>query len=539
MKPRSCGKTLLMALGCLVWFAIVAFLSFHSDGPSLFRTLVLGISAACIAIPFGVSLNWMMQHAGWLGRLATMSTIMLLFFPLFLHVSLWDAAFGKLGWLTSTRGEVLKPIVTGWTAAIWIHGIAAAPQVALIYWLGSLTGTAAHEEQASLDASPLSVLLHVKLMRAASLSLLAMAWVVVACSREIAVTDIYQIGTLAEQVYLGYSMGAIGSVAGTWSTRQLMIATEFQIGPSLIPIGCFCLLFSVGFIRLAAAGNDEDTGRPSHRKDPSRTSLVLGIATLFLLVVIPFANALYRSGFSVRPVEGEPVGGFKISQLWDVLERAITDFRGEFFWSLMIASVASTIIVLLATVLAWSATRNRLFRWGFIILLAISLALPGPLIGTGIADLFSNVKLPPLIWLYDRTIFAPVLASLLFCWPLAGLLFWFLFSRTDRQALLNIQVDGGTAWIAFWQLGILRNASALGGAWLLIFALSFGELSASQLVLPPGMDTLPRLMLGLLHAGVDEMTAAIALVVAATIVAVSMIAYCLMTKRVTCTNGHQ
>jgi ABC-type spermidine/putrescine transport system permease subunit II len=32
------------------------------------------------------------------------------------------------------------------------------------------------------------------------------------------------------------------------------------------------------------------------------------------------------------------------------------------------------------------------------------------------------------------------------------------------------------------------------------------------MVLPPGMDTVPRRALGMLHAGVDEMTAALTLV---------------------------
>ena len=252
MSFRSYGRGLLLALVCLACFALVALLSSYSESLSLWRTLALGLAASSIAIPIGALLNWLIGHAGWLGRLTTIATIVLLFFPMFLHVSLWDAAFGKLGWLTATRGEVLTPIVSGWTAAAWIHGIAAAPQVAVIFWLGNSIGTQAHEEQASLDAGPLSVLLHIKLRRVLSLSLLAIAWVIVTCSREIAVTDIYQIGTLAEQVYLGYSMGTAGSVAGAWSSDQLRIAEEFQLGPSLIPIGCICLLFSIGFVHLAS-----------------------------------------------------------------------------------------------------------------------------------------------------------------------------------------------------------------------------------------------------------------------------------------------
>lgn len=539
MNPKSCGKTLLIAMGCLLWFVMVAFSSFHSDTPSLFRTLALGISAACIAIPVGAALNWLMWHSGWIGRLATIATVALLFFPLFLHVSLWDAAFGKLGWLTSTRGEILKPVVSGWTAAAWIHGIAAATQVAVIFWLGNATGSHAHEEQALLDASPWSVLLHVKLKRTLSLSLMAMAWVIVGCSREIAVTDIYQIGTLAEQVYLGYSMGAIGAVAGTWSMSQLNVAREFQLGPSLIPIGCFALLFSYAFTRLASTVEAEDAWQPSRREPANAVSRSVGIILFCLLVLIPFANVLYRCGYGVKPIDGVAVGGFSATQMMTALERALTDFGAEFFWSATIAAVSTTIILAAATGLTWFATRNSLARWAFVGLLAFSLALPGPLIGTTIADWFSEVQSPALIWLYDRTIFAPMMADLIFCWPLAGMLLWFLFSRTDRQALDNLRLDGGTSWASFWQLGVCSNAWALSGTWLLTFALCFGELSASQLVLPPGMDTLPRLMLGLLHAGVDEMTAAIAILIAATIFVISLVAYRLMASSVPASDGRE
>ena len=70
-------------------------------------------------------------------------------------------------------------------------------------------------------------------------------------------------------------------------------------------------------------------------------------------------------------------------------------------------------------------------------------------------------------------------------------------------------------------LAVLGNWQVLVGILLLCFAISFGELSASQMALPPGIDTVPRVTLGLLHAGVNERTAAITIVSAALIVCVS------------------
>ena len=543
MNLGSTGRILLAALTCVAWFAFVVTVSLSSDTLSLGRTLALGLAATSIAIPLGALLNWLMGHAGWLGRLTTLATIVLLFFPMFLHVSLWDSAFGKLGWLTATCGEVLTPIVSGWTAAAWIHGIAAAPQVAIIFRLGSLIGTQVHEQQALLDAGPWSVLLRIKLRRILSVSLLAMAWVIVTCSREIAVTDIYQIGTLAEQIYLGYSLGTLGSVAGAWSSDQLKIAEEFSLGPSLIPIGCFCLLFSIGFVRLVANRTNDNKWRPMGQQTASGLAIFGATLTLLLLIVIPFTNVFYRAGYTVKRVTEKAgdvaVGSFESRQLLNSLQRASTDFSSEFIWSMIISSVCATLTIIGAAGLTWWALESRRARWIFILLMATSLALPGPLIGTTVANLFANVQFSPMTWLYDRTIFAPVVANLIFCWPLAGMFLWFLFNRIDRQSVHSIQLDGGTAWNSFWELGIMRNVWALVGTWLLTFALSFGELSASQLVLPPGIDTLPRLMLGLLHAGVDEITAAIAILIAATIFVVTLFAYGLIAVRLTTTHRHE
>ena len=174
--------------------------------------------------------------------------------------------------------------------------------------------------------------------------------------------------------------------------------------------------------------------------------------------------------------------------------------------------VAATCILVLAILIGWLAIRQTVWRFVFVGLVAICLTLPGPLIGTTIVQAFSNAQHPALVWLYDRTIFAPALATAIFCWPLAAMLVWYLFSRIDRETLMHAQLEGAKSFASLWHFGVCGNGLGLIGCWLLTFAMCFGELSVAQLVLPPGMDTLPRLMLGLLHAGVDEMTAALAVV---------------------------
>jgi iron(III) transport system permease protein len=194
------------------------------------------------------------------------------------------------------------------------------------------------------------------------------------------------------------------------------------------------------------------------------------------------------------------------------LLRALTSYQREFGWSFLIGATSSTLILATASILIWLARRSRAARIVIASTWVVSCTLPGPLIGTLISSLFQAVDWSPVQYLYDRTIAAPVLANLIFCWPFPPLVIWFIFRSTATDVTDNARLEGAGEWTIFWRFGVLDHFTKLFGCWLVTLAICVGELSASQLVLPPGMDTLPRLMLGLLHAGVDEMTAGITII---------------------------
>ena len=128
-----------------------------ADRAVFLRTVMLGVCASLIAVPLGGLIAWVCSADGFISRMLLIASLALLLVPMFIHVSGWDAAFGKLGWLTSSQGQVLVPLVSGWTAASWIHGLAAAPQVALILLIGLRTGNRSYEEHALLETSATSV----------------------------------------------------------------------------------------------------------------------------------------------------------------------------------------------------------------------------------------------------------------------------------------------------------------------------------------------------------------------------------------------
>ena len=129
-----------------------------------------------------------------------------------------------------------------------------------------------------------------------------------------------------------------------------------------------------------------------------------------------------------------------------------------------------------------------------------------------IAKLFNAIEIPFVQFLYDRTIAAPVVANVLFCLPLAIPIFWFLTSQISEDQQQHATLNGVSSGRQFVHFVLIGGWRTNLGAWFLISAFCFAELSATQMVLPPGMDTVPRLALGMLHAGVNESTAALTLV---------------------------
>ncbi len=311
-------------------------------------------------------------------------------------------------------------------------------------------------------------------------------------------------------------------LAGNWTPEQLADADNLKTGVTIAIISWLAITASLIFMRLGNLEWQSDQQKPWQWSPAGLPRNIVAMLLLFVLVVIPIGNLVVRCCYFVRPVDGVPTPGYSFSQFLDSLERACRNYTGEFTWTVLIAAVSASCILALALLLSWLARRS--FRWQliFVLTLAISCAVPGPLMGSLIAKLFSLSNHSLVVWFYDRTILAPVIANSWFCWPLAPLIVWFVFRKIADDVLESSRLDGAGGLAQFIRFGLLANLTAVLGCWLISFAFCFGELSASQIVLPPGIDTIPRRMLGLLHAGVDEMTAALTIVTFGAILLVSL-----------------
>jgi iron(III) transport system permease protein len=485
------------------------------DRAIAWRTLTLGSLVSLVTLPMAALLAWTASGRGVLAGLTKGFCLVGVLTPVFAHVSAWDAAFGKLGWLTNSFGQVLTPIVSRWPAAVWIHAMALTPQIAIVFYVAIKSGGRSWEDALRLEASKTSAALLIGVWRFLPVALASALWVIISCSREIGVTDIYQIGTLAEQVYLGYSLGQLNAIGAAWTPEQIFDAQHLGLGISLVIVAWLAGSGVWLFLQAAqkySSNEQSQTDRPTQGAVASWRRKAISILLLLVVVVAPISNLIGRVGFSVTTVDGEPVATWKLSAAVESIGSVLQNFQTEFIWSILIATASATVVAVLALPAVWFCRRSRMGLLFLAALFGVLAAWPGPSIGLTVGKLFNAFDISFVQYLYDRTIVAPVIANAIFCFPLGVTLYFFLAAQVSEDQQRQAETEGASRWQQFISFGVLGNWRSNLGCWVLTVAICFGELSATQMVLPPGMDTVPRRALGMLHAGVDEMTAALTLV---------------------------
>lgn len=488
-----------------------------------FNTLSLGFLSALISIPFAGLLANAASRKTWLGRISLLLTLAFALVPIVFQVSCWDSAFGKLGWLTATFTGTNQPMVSAWVATIWIHAAALAPQIAILFLVVILGGRRVHEEQALIDTTPGQVFLNVTLRRYLPVIGVAVVWSIISCSKEIAVTDIYQIGTVAEQVYLGFSLGQFRSLLGTGPATELAADNTLSLGLQVSTIAWLvCSAFMLFSSLLKEQSNASDF-IPIVKQQPQR---ILGklstISALLILFGLPAWNLGARASFQVVRIDGKPTGAHSLDNFFFALRRAVFDYAPQTSWSVIIAVCCAIITLILAIVLVWVARKSRIAKLILLVPIAVCFALPGPVIGTGLLKFYSWIDSSTVEYLFNRTVAPVIFADIIVSLPVTVLLLWLVVASSPADAQDHVKTEGASSWKIFWQFGIIANWMPILGIAILCFVLAYGDLSASQMVLPPGVETVPRLTLGLMHAGVNEMTAALSIVNISAILLVSL-----------------
>jgi iron(III) transport system permease protein len=185
--------------------------------------------------------------------------------------------------------------------------------------------------------------------------------------------------------------------------------------------------------------------------------------------------------------------------------------RRELGWSLLICPLAAGAAVLVAVPLAWLARRGHVRSLPALCVAALALAVPGPILGLGIIKLLDRPELPWLATLYDRSILAPFLALMVRGLPPAIFVLWYALRTVPREMLEAAAVDGAGPLARFWLIALPLRWPAVVLAFVVALAVALGDLAASILVMPPGVQTLSIHIFNLLHYGVEDQVAGVCL----------------------------
>ncbi len=494
---------------------------------SLLSNTVLLTAATCaISMPVGTILALLLLRTDVpLGRLAVLLLAAMLFLPLYLQAAAWDAGFGQLGWFSLAQGKFASPLLRGWLAAVWIHATAAIPWVTLLVGVALRWSDGRREEAARLEGSLLQVFGLVTLRRCLPAMAVAALWVAMLTAGEMTVTDLFDIRTFAEELYTGFAWyEGVQDIPGWHAALYLS--------------GCLAGLTIVAAAVLLHGADQIPGGRsPRFRLGASRWLLMLCVWAVLLIVIgVPLANLVYKAGLRVEQVGLERVRYWSGAQFVQyVIPRpgayratAAWLYQREFFWTLVISTCTATTVMALSAPLVMFARRGGLAALPAVLTVAGGMAFSGPLVGLAVVWLRTRSRNALAIWLFDETVFGAVLATSCRALPLAVMICWVAAVTLNRQTLEAATLDGAGPIRQFLSVILPQRRRAFAIAWLVAFAVAYGDLSASILVMPPGIMTLPMRVFDQLHAGVNDRVAAICLTSLAGFLLVAVLAVALV-----------
>jgi len=329
---------------------------------------------------------------------------------------------------------------------------------------------------------------------------LAALWVAVSMAGEIAVTDIFQVRTLAEELYTELAIGAEPGSA------------PLQMGP-LASLIAWSVLLAVVAMSWGIRGYSERASWPRPFQLGAWRCSAAAVVWIVLLVIagIPVSQLVYKAGVLVtRDAEG-------LERSWDGAKCARMvlwigwSFRRSLWWSLEIGIWSALLSTVLATPLAWWGVRGGRGRWVTWGIVGLCLGMPAPMVGLLVMRLLNQPAVPGLTWLYDRTVLGPVLVQVLRALPWSVLILWVTLTTVPRRVYELALLEGWGGVETIWRLLLPWRWAGFALAFWFAWLWNLGEVSASILVMPPGVSTWATDIFQLSHYGVEDQLASLCL----------------------------
>lgn len=426
-------------------------------------------------------------------------------------VCMWTGGFWSQTQPTDSASSGLG-LMRGEAATIWVHSIAALPWLTLLFFGMTRLRHRGLEDLAAIEGRTWSIAAWQRWLTALCL---AAAFLISNVVGEMTASDIFAVRTYAEEIYLGYPLGGgfAPQVPGPLNDVQ---PYRFPWTAHGWAIGSLVIALSLALSWSTRVGRNLQW-EPVAVRDPRAAvqGLIIVVTIAWLsLMLVPVSYLIEQAGTQAVVVADE-TGEIRSQQQWS-LERLLHRFgrtpwrlREELGYSLVIGACA-TLLALVAGQTLLSLFRTR-FAWPLAaLILTCCWGVPGPLLGVAALGLRSEAP-QALVPLWDRSLFVPMVLLAIKLLPFAtaglGLIAWQTPRALRELARLEFHWPLIRLWRIqwaphlFWHLGL--------SAGLMLLAVS--DIGATNMVLPPGVDTLARRLLGMVHAGVDDQVAAITL----------------------------
>jgi iron(III) transport system permease protein len=470
----------------------------------MYTAIVCGLCVA-LALPIGSLLSILLVRTNVYGR--SLGWIVLgsqLAVPLYAFAGSWSAGFGWQGWIANPAswlgGSAVAAMQSTWASVLAVsalHALAAVPWVALIVALGLYWSQHSLEEMAILEQGWCSAIAKVIVPQLRPWFIVGAAWCCLPIMTEMVITNLYQVPTIAEQIYFDASRGTI--TIWTYAASALLYSLTLAF--------LFLFVFVPSLRRSAVSGTRSRQRMASLAHQQTLRlgghRLLITLLTwciLLFLVGLPIVNLIAKSGWQpVHDIAGKVSYGWSFVRFGTTIQETATLFLTEFRWSVVLA-IGSTLLALTIGSLLASLTGSITRHLVPALMLAL-ICTPGPLVGIMLIWLFNREAPVFLGQLYDRTLLAPILAQQFRLLPIAWLLVRTIVHSTPAPVWELARIDGLTRHQKLFLVVGRHNWMRWMAVSVALMSFSIGELSCSILVLPPGVTTLAMRLFEMLHFG--------------------------------------
>lgn len=443
------------------------------------RSMMLGLCAAGMSTVIGVPMAiFIDRSSSALARFYRFTYLSPLFIPSFIHAIVWLNILSASGPINSAIKNIFHvdyPIIqaSGFTAAFVILSLAYHPIIIIATLAGLKSIPSSLEEAAMLSMPICRVVGKITIPLAARYIAAGAAIVFVLSIADYAVPDLLLVKTYPVELFAQFS-ARYNDAAAIAGSMPLLSITVIAI-------------YSIKYFRIGRFSIDSGPGPRSTIGIDNNLFFTIFILIMIAAVMAPLIFLFLRSG------------GF--GNLLNTFSVSASEIKNTLF----IAFSASGTAAAISLPAAYIASREKNVFIEFVVLALI--AVPATVIGIIYIYVWNR---PEFDFIYN-SIGIVIAAHVTRFLPFAFIVCYAGIKSLDPKLEEAYSLSTANIAARFYNIIIPLLKPALITAFSICFIFSIGEVGATLLVVPPGVETLPIRIYSLLHYGADEIVASLCL----------------------------